>query len=338
MLEVIVVDDGSIDQTYKLAKQFSEKHKNIKIIKQKNSGKAAALNNGIKNYSTGELIMCLDADSILSKDAIKNFIPYFEDQRVQAVASNVKIIPSTGILNLIQQVEYIVCYSMKKAQTAFNIEYIIGGIGSTFRKDFIESINYYDGNTVTEDIDLTMKILKKGNRNTRVIYADDVITYTQGVLDIKGLVKQRFRWKWGRLQAFYKNREMFFTLDKRFTKPYAWVYLPYAIFSDIAFIFEPLMVGTIFFSAIVLGDHFVLLSAFLILTFYTEMHLLGEQSISNKKKAKYFFVIPFMYLLFYVLSYVEYVALVKSIIKLPLLKKSLTINKNVWQHVERVSY
>lgn len=240
-LQVIVVNDGSADATEQLVKDFisAQKARNVMIVSQPNSGKAHALNNGIRNYAEGELIMCLDADSCLAKDALRHAVVHFEDKKVMAVASNVKIAGAKGILNFIQRFEYVICYQMKKAQMVFNVEYIIGGIGSMFRRSILEEINFYDSNTVTEDIDVTMKILRNGNKNVRAVYGSDVIAYTQAALTISDLIRQRYRWKWGRYQTFWKNRTMFFSGDKKLTKGLSWFYLPFALFCDFAFLFEP---------------------------------------------------------------------------------------------------
>lgn len=338
-IQAIVIDDGSVDDTLYASEEFAFKNKsnNITVVHQSNLGKAHALNNGMKNYVKGELAMCLDADSYLDKHALSRIARYFEDDKVMAVASNVKIAPAKGLLNLIQQVEYIVCYQMKKAQTTFNIEYIIGGIGSTFRKSFLDSINYYDANTVTEDIDITMKILRHGNKNVKVIYADDVISFTQSAQTIGDLIKQRYRWKWGRAQTFLKNKKMFFSRKKKFTKSLSWLYLPFAIFSDFAFFFEPILMGFILYVSLILKDYFTLASAFFIITFYLEMSIIGEESIAWKSKLKYILIAPSMYFLFYILSFVEYVALIKSFINIHNLNKSLMISRNVWKPVKRFS-
>ncbi|MBI2621770.1 MAG: glycosyltransferase family 2 protein [Candidatus Levybacteria bacterium] len=336
-LELIVVDDGSNDGTREAVENLNifNTSGNSIFVSQENMGKANALNNGIKNYVTGELVMCLDADSYLAKDALMKVVGYFEDEKVVAVASNVKIASKGGLINFIQMIEYIISYQMKRAQTVFNIEYIVGGIGSTFRKSFIEKINFYDTDTVTEDIDLTMKILRHGNKNVRVIYASDVISYTQAAITIRDLIRQRYRWKWGRYQTFLKNSNLFFSGNKIHTKGLSWIYLPFALFSDLAFIFEPLVVLFIAYLVIFYSDYLTLLSAMTVISFYLSMSVISEDTIDIKTKVKLILLTPATYFLFYILSFVEYLALIKSLIKLPHLRNSLFQDKSNWKPIER---
>lgn len=339
-IQTIVVNDGSKDATEQVVKDFVLGHgiQNVTIISQENKGKAHALNNGIKNFATGELIMCLDADSYIEYNALNRAIIYFEDNRVMAVASNVKITPAQGLLNMIQRYEYFISYQMKRALTVFNIEYIIGGIGSMFRRSFLEKIDFYDGDTVTEDIDVTMKMLRFGNKNTRVIYGSDVIAYTQGVLSVSDLIRQRHRWKWGRYQTFLKNKNMFFSKEKKYTKGLSWLYLPFAIYCDFAFFFEPLILLYMLYLIIGQRDIFTLLSAICVVTFYMSMNILAEETIQLKDKIRFIMFTPFMYFLFYVLSFVEYFALVKSLWYLPHLGKSLSEKNCNWIPMQRLGF
>ena len=336
-LEVIVVNDGSTDNTAFVVQNYKIRGniQNLKLISQPNSGKAHALNNGMKNYTKGELVMCLDADSYLSPDAINKTIKYFEDKKVMALAANTKIIKAGGFLNLIQFFEYTIAYQMKKALTLFNTEYIIGGVGSTFRKSFLEKIDYYDTNTVTEDIDLTMKILKSGNKRVRVVYGSDVVTYTQSVLSLPDLVRQRYRWKWGRYQAFLKNKSMFFSESKDFTKTLTHFYLPFVLLSDLIFIFEPIFILYVILIIILFNDFLTLLFIFLVVVFYIFMNLIAEETVSLKDKFKLLPLVPIMYLLLYVLSFVEYIVLMKSLLKIHKLKLSIMSSRLTWIPVKR---
>lgn len=339
-VEVLVVDDGSTDRTFEKVQQYILAHgltDKILLVSQQNSGKALALNKGMKEYATGSLVMCLDADSSLDKYALKNTIKYFEEDNVMAVASNVKIMKGKGLLNLVQKMEYLVCYQMKRAQTFYNIEYIVGGIGSVFRKNHLQDIQFYDANTVTEDIDITMKILREGNRRVKVLYASDVIAFTPSVLTIKDLLKQRYRWKWGRYQTFLKNSNMFFSRNKAHTKGLTWLYLPFALFSEAGFLLEPFFIAYILFISFYFQSFFTILSAFLILTFYLIMNILAEDTLPWRNKIRFIALAPAMYILFYILTFVEYFVLVKAIFNSPKLKESLNISGYTWQPVKRSS-
>ena len=336
-LRIVVVDDGSTDQSKQILKAYKKNYrlKNLFMIFRKSQGKAKALNTGIKKYAKGKLVMCLDGDSYINPDALKKASRYFRDDKTIALASNVRIIETGSLLNLIQRIEYIICYQMKRAHSFFNIEYIIGGIGSTFRRDYLAKIGYYDGDTITEDIDLTMKILQHGNKKNRVLYGSDVISNTESVLSVRDLMKQRFRWKWGRSQTFYKNRNLFFNIDNKFTKLLTFFYLPYAIFSDFAFFLEPIMIGYIMYVILAYKDFLTLLSAIAVISLYLSANLVMENTLNWKEKIVLLPLVPSMYLLFYILSFVEYFALIKMLIKLPSLKSSLSAKICNWTHVNR---
>lgn len=336
-LEVIIVNDGSTDNTEEVVRDYlSAAHGPcVRLISQPNAGKAHALNNGIKNHSTGELIMCLDADSFIARDAIRNAVRYFEDEKVMALAANVRIIRKSGFLNLVQVFEYIVSYQMKKALTVLNIEYIIGGIGSMFRKAHLERVGFYDTNTVTEDIDLSMKILRDGNNVVRVIYGSDVVAYTESVLRVSDLIKQRYRWKWGRCQTFLKNRAMFFSKDQKFTIGLVWVYLPLAVFYELTFLLEPVMLAFILSIVVAYRDYFSLISAIALVSFYILMNVMAEETLSVGDKTQLILLAPVMYFAFYIISFVEYVALLKSLANMHTIKESLATHTHTWTPVER---
>ncbi len=336
-VQIVVVDDGSTDRTVELLKKYAEQNPkiNLLILSQKNAGKAHALNNAMSNHATGELVMCLDADSTLDPNALREAAYYFSDDQVMAMAANVKIRPDSTLLNLIQQYEYIICYQMKRALTVFNIEYIVGGIGSVFRRTALEKVGFYDTDTITEDIDLTMKILQNGGKNWKVIYGASVVAYTEGVLSLSGLIKQRYRWKFGRSQAFYKNRNLFFNTDKKHNRLLTWVNLPFAIYSDLAFFFEPLIISYIFYIIFRYTDWVTFISAVVVVGGYITMNVVMEPTIPWRRRLKLAILAPSMYVFFYVLSFVEYVALIRGMLNILKIKHSIKNGGCGWQHVER---
>lgn len=336
-LEICIVDDGSVDSTTTIVNNLISKNNfnNIKLISQPNSGKAAALNNGILNHSSGELVMCLDSDSTLDPNALAKSARYFLDPTIQGLCANVKIIPENTLLNLIQRFEYLIGYQIKRAHNTHNMEYILGGVGSVFRRKILLKVGLYDTDTVTEDIDLTMKVLSLGNKKFRVIYAADVLAYTEGVLNLKDLIRQRHRWKWGRFQTFYKNKSMFLNPRRKFSKSLTFYQLPMAIYGELAFIFEPLIISYIFYLTFYYQDWRTLLFAWISITFYLVINILAEDTLDSHHRFRFVLFAPLMYFLLYIISFIEYVALIKSLLSLPRLRHSITKHSNSWQHVQR---
>jgi len=105
-VELIIINDSSSDRTGKIALNFQKKYrtkfKMIKVLNVNVRGKARAMNQGLK-YAHGTLFMCLDADSVLTVDALEKGVAFFREKSVGALASNVKIIPGKGFMNLLQR-------------------------------------------------------------------------------------------------------------------------------------------------------------------------------------------------------------------------------------------
>lgn len=363
-LEVIIVDDGSTDDTAKVIRKYIQrfnpsKVKNymarggrssqlrrrymrtnprgigMKLVVQPNGGKATALNNAIQNHAHGQLIMCLDADSLIAPDGISKAVEYFRNPQIVALASNVNILEDGTILGLAQRFEYLISYHMKKAQTTYNIEYIIGGIGSMFRRNILKTVNYYDTNTMTEDIDLTMKIIAKGNKKYRVAYAADCLTYTEAVPSFKSLIRQRYRWKYGRMQTFLKNPSIFFSRNKNQSKWLSWLVLPQALAQEALFLLEPVVVTFIIAMSVIYRDPYTFLIALTVISTYVDINIWSSTHLTIKDRLRLTFYAPSMYLILYILSIAEYIALLKSLRRLPVLRQSIAGAQTTWVSPER---
>lgn len=335
-IQTIVVDDGSKDKTLNMLRNYQRKHRGkVTVVHQKNAGKAAAINRAVQYWSKGKLIMVVDADSLLKPDAIGNMVAHFRDRRVIAAASNVKVIPTKKMLGIAQRFEYLISYRMKRALTTFNMEYIVGGVGSTFRKSVLIRTGLYDTDTMTEDIDLTVKLIREyGNKKYRIHYAADSVAYTEHVLSFKSLIKQRFRWKYGRLQTLLKNQAMFFNNAKKYDRRLTWYQLPYAIVGEIVLLLEPLLVGYIIYVVARYADATSMVSVYVIVTAFVFLMLSGEESESVRSKIGLAMVLPLAYFLMYVLTAVEFAALIKSIRQSKQLFRR-EMAESSWEHVER---
>jgi cellulose synthase/poly-beta-1,6-N-acetylglucosamine synthase-like glycosyltransferase len=338
-LQIIVADDGSTDDTLERIhayKRFRDPQDRIEVFSQPNGGKAHVLNHAITKRATGELVYCLDGDSTLAPDAITKSVAYFADERVVATASNVNILPDGTVLGFVQRFEYLVNHHMKKAQTAFNLEYIIGGIGSMFRRETLAEVGYYDTNTMTEDIDLTLKIIAvKGNRSSRVVFAADALVYTEAVPSFRSLVKQRTRWKYGRAQTFYKNRRLFFSRERKHTVLLSWLALPTVVVQEFTALLEPLSVAFILTLGIVFHDLATILSSVALMTAFSALNILGNTHISRRERWVMVAASPLMYPGFYLITVVEYLALGYLIAKLHRLPASVSKNQVTWVSPER---
>lgn len=335
---IIVVDDGSTDSTYATVRKFidgSGLSEKVKLIYQENAGKGHALNNGIRKHVRSKLVMVLDADSAIASDAISKAVKYFEDPHVVALCANIKIMPDKRIMGLIQEYEYLISNRIRKSYNVINSEYVIGGVGSMFRRDVLKKVGFYDTDTITEDLDLTFKIIKLGNKKHRITYGADVNAYTEGVMTFGALIRQRFRWKYGRYQAYLKHRSVIFNRQKKYDKRLTLFMLPYTIFMDIVFFFEPLVfmlfVGLAFF----LNGDIVILNAYLLITAYVGWHLILDKTITRQRKLVLLLLAPVLYFLLFIASIVEYMALIRSVFKLPNLRLSIAKGGSAWQHVER---
>ena len=208
--EVIVVNDGSTDNSKEVAESFvgyqNGVHNKVKIslINKSNSGKAKALNAGIQ-YSEAEFVLCMDGDSILSPATLKNAIRHFSDPNVGAVAGNVKIQNRKTWLTDLQALEYVEGLNLaRSAQGHIKMVNIIPGPIGMFRKEVLREVGFYSSDTFSEDADITLKILSLG---WKIEYEPNSWALTEAPVTVHQLLKQRYRWTRGILQAIRKHKK-----------------------------------------------------------------------------------------------------------------------------------
>ncbi len=201
-LRVIIVDDGSTDQTSDLLEQHFRNEPRVKIIQQTNRGKAAALNRALAEAET-EIVVTIDADTEVEPDAVSKLLRHFSDPNVGAVAGNVKVGNRTRWLTRWQALEYITSQNMeKRAFALLNCITVVPGALGAWRRSAIEAAGGITADTVAEDADLTIAIRRLGGR---VGYDEEAIAWTEAPETPSALVRQRFRWTFGTLQSFWKH-------------------------------------------------------------------------------------------------------------------------------------
>jgi cellulose synthase/poly-beta-1,6-N-acetylglucosamine synthase-like glycosyltransferase/spore germination protein YaaH/peptidoglycan/xylan/chitin deacetylase (PgdA/CDA1 family) len=206
-LEIIFVDDGSRDETYLKVHETFKDNPKVFVYTKINGGKASALNFGIQK-SHADYVVCIDADTQLKFDAVSLLMKKFDEENVAAVAGNVKVGNEVNMITRWQSIEYITSQNFdRRAFDLLNCITVIPGAIGAFRKDAILIAGGFTTDTLAEDCDLTMRLLRNGYivRNCTA-----AISYTEAPETFKQFLKQRFRWSFGVMQCFWKHRDTLF--------------------------------------------------------------------------------------------------------------------------------
>jgi cellulose synthase/poly-beta-1,6-N-acetylglucosamine synthase-like glycosyltransferase len=319
-LQIIVVDDASKDTTARLVRDYKMRHPDHDLTlvrRRKNVGKGAALNYALRHKAQGELSMTLDADSMLDRHTIANAVGYFDDPSIVGVAANVRIIEEPTTLGILQKFEHMIGYRSKKTYSLTKSEFVIGGVASTYRMDVLREVDYYDTDTYTEDIGLSIKIVSsKGNRHNRIIYAADVTAMTEGVESFKGLLRQRFRWKYGSLQNVVKYRHLLFNLDRQFTRRLTFYRMPMAFLSELVLLFTPITWGYVLFISFSEQTLQLIVGAYLTVTAYTFITLWFDEHTKGWNRVRLSAYAPIMYFIFYIMDVIQFVAILRCLFRI----------------------
>lgn len=314
--EVVVSDDGSLDDTYKIVSHLISTHPDgckVQLISDGvNRGRGGALNQALA-IARGDLVYAVDADCVIEEDTIIRAVWHMQEQNIEALASNVKIMPHMSLLGLLQQFEWIVSFRSKKFNSVSNAEYIVGGAGAMYRTSILRQLGGFNESMLTEDIDMSLRIVSLGNKSHKIRYASDVLVLTEHVPTYTGLFKQRYRWKLGSLQALYFSRSLFFTRKTSLTKMLTWYRLPLVIWGEIMLLLEPLFLTYFVYLAIALHTPvmFIVSWAALMLTLF--FVIWGDDNLTTVQKIRFTMFMPIMYFLYYVLSFMQIVAMFKAL-------------------------
>ena len=285
--EVIVVNDGSGDDTLKLLREHyrmlpieqphkksvpskpvrqvyrTAMHGNLVVVDKQNGGKADALNAGI-NFSRYPVVVSMDADSVLEKQAlIRILIPFLKDNSVVAVGGVVRI--SSGcvikdgeivrvnlprsILGKLQTVEYLRSFFTGRiGAAALDMLLIISGAFGAFRKEALIKVGGYTADCIGEDMEVVVKIhrqMRDEGKPYKISFLPDPICWTQPPENLRDLYKQRKRWQIGLINVLLRHRDMAFNpkygKTGMFMLPYYWIFeFIGPVFETIGYLVVPL--------------------------------------------------------------------------------------------------
>lgn len=202
-LEIIIVDDGSTDNSYNIAEEYIKK--GVKVLTKENTGKGSSLNCALK-IAKGDFFGCLDVDSIVKPNALKKMVGYFENRRVMAVTPSLKVYKAKSILQKIQMMEFLLGVYLRKIFSYFGSIHVTPGPFTIYRKTFFKKYGYYDENNLTEDIEIALRIQSRGYIIENAI---DANVYTVGVKKFNPLLRQRLRWYKGFMDNVMGHKHLF---------------------------------------------------------------------------------------------------------------------------------
>jgi len=201
-LDILVVDDGSTDRTAQVVRDRFAGEPRVRVITKANGGKAAALNAGLLEMKT-DVVVALDADTVFLPDTIRLLVAHFADPDVAAVAGNAKVGNRQRVLTRLQALEYITSQNLdRRAFDLMNCITVVPGAVGAWHRGRVLAAGGYHVDTLAEDSDLTIRLLRDGYR---VAYEDRAIALTEAPETLGQFLKQRFRWMFGMLQVSFKH-------------------------------------------------------------------------------------------------------------------------------------
>jgi cellulose synthase/poly-beta-1,6-N-acetylglucosamine synthase-like glycosyltransferase/peptidoglycan/xylan/chitin deacetylase (PgdA/CDA1 family)/spore germination protein YaaH len=206
-MEVIVVDDGSKDDTGDIVEEMARGDARIQLYRQPNGGKSTALRTAVA-HAQHEILVFLDADTQFEPTTITGLVQYLDDEQVGAVSGHAKVGNLRTFIARCQGLEYTCGFNLdRRAYSVWNCITVAPGAISALRRSALEDAGGFSHDTLAEDTDLTLAMHRAGYR---IEYAHDAIAWTEAPETIRSLAKQRFRWAFGTLQCLWKNRDMVF--------------------------------------------------------------------------------------------------------------------------------
>ncbi|WP_405557942.1 glycosyltransferase [Streptomyces canus] len=201
-IEVLVIDDGSSDGTARIVEAMGLP--NVRVVRQLNAGKPAALNRGLAN-ACHDIIVMMDGDTVFEPSTVRELVQPFGDPRVGAVAGNAKVGNRDSLIGAWQHIEYVMGFNLdRRMYDVLRCMPTIPGAVGAFRRSALERVGGMSDDTLAEDTDITMAMHRDG---WRVVYAEKARAWTEAPESVQQLWSQRYRWSYGTMQAIWKHRK-----------------------------------------------------------------------------------------------------------------------------------
>ncbi|WP_189268257.1 bifunctional polysaccharide deacetylase/glycosyltransferase family 2 protein [Streptomyces fuscichromogenes] len=200
-VEVVVIDDGSTDGTARIVENLDLP--GVRVVRQENAGKPAALNRGLAN-ARHDIVVMMDGDTVFEPATVRELVQPFGDPAVGAVAGNAKVGNRDSLIGAWQHIEYVMGFNLdRRMYDVLRCMPTIPGAVGAFRRTALERVGGMSDDTLAEDTDITMALHRDG---WRVVYAERARAWTEAPESVSQLWSQRYRWSYGTMQAIWKHR------------------------------------------------------------------------------------------------------------------------------------
>lgn len=206
-LSIVIIDDGSTDNTWEAAQEFAH-NPQVRLYQKANEGsKYSALNFGLA-HTDSELVGCLDADSFVEPDALIEMVKAFEaDQEVMAAAPSMKVNQPRNVLELMQAVEYTFGIFYKKMFDNLGAISVLPGPFSVYRRTLFDKVGPFRKAHHTEDMEMAFRMHMHG---LKLVNVHTAVVHTNVPTTVPALIRQRTRWSRGYLENSRDYSHMYF--------------------------------------------------------------------------------------------------------------------------------
>ncbi len=206
-LEVIIINDGSKDNTEKVVKEYIKNKPNFNLISHANIGKAASMNKAL-NLAKGEFFACLDADSSVDRMTLRKMLAQFQkenDPNLAIITPAMKVIQPKNLLQRVQWLEYIVLILIARISSHLDSLYVAPGPFSLYQTSIIKKLGGFEEGNIAEDQEIAYRAQKN---NYRILHCFDGYVYTNAPMKLKPFYRQRRRWYLGSIICLHKYKDL----------------------------------------------------------------------------------------------------------------------------------